>query len=42
MIGHKMTEVNVKIPEKGKEILYLSDLRLDKESLLILKFTKMK
>ena len=35
MIGHKMTEVNVKIPEKGKEILCLSDLRLDKESLEI-------
>ena len=35
MIGHKMTEVNVKIPEKGKEILNISDLRLDKESLEI-------
>ena len=32
MIGHKMTEVNVTIPEKGVEILNLSNLKLDQDS----------
>ena len=32
MIGHKMTEVNFKISEKGKEILKLSSLKLDGDS----------
>ena len=32
MIGHKMTEVNFKISEKGREILKLSSLKLDGDS----------